>query len=121
MRTFLKGEMNNDDNHEIQDLLLQLKQLQLEQTRLQQKQTKITTRLERLSKGVDKSEGVDNANKKEDAKRKFAVGERVRIINPGPSQATTGYILKIGTSRITVQTRSGDKIVRAAKNLITED
>ena len=117
----MKGEMNNDDNHEIQDLLLQLKQLQLEQTRLQQKQTKITTRLEHLSEGVDKSEGVDNANKKEDTKRKFAVGERVRIINPGPSQATTGYIVKIGPSRITVQTRSGDKIVRAAKNLITEN
>jgi predicted transcriptional regulator len=62
------------------------------------------------------SEGADNANKKEDVKRKFITGERVRIINPGSSQATTGTIVKIGT----VQTRNGDKIIRAAKNLIIE-
>jgi dsDNA-specific endonuclease/ATPase MutS2 len=104
----------NNDNDEIQDLILQLKQLQLEQTRLQQKQTKITTRLERLS------EGTENANKKADATQKFAIGKRVRIINPGPLQATTGTIVKIGTGRITVQTRNGDKIIRVAKNLIIE-
>jgi hypothetical protein len=63
------------------------------------------------------SEGADKPNKKEDATQKFAIGERIRIINPGLSQATTGTIAKIGTSRITVQTRKGDKIIRAAKNL----
>jgi hypothetical protein len=100
--------MNNNID-EIQDtIILQLKQLlQLKQTRVQLKQTKITTRLERLS------EGADNA-KKEDARQEYvAIGEGVWIINPGPSQMTTGTIMKIGTSRITVQTRSGDKIVRA--------
>jgi DNA-directed RNA polymerase alpha subunit len=104
----------NNGNDEIHDLILQLKQLQVEQKRLQQKQTKITTRLERLS------EGRDNANKKADASRKCAIGERVGIINPGPSQATTGTIIKLGMSRITVQARNGDKIIRAAKSLIIE-
>jgi dsDNA-specific endonuclease/ATPase MutS2 len=104
----------NNDNNEIQDLILQLKQLQLEQTRLQQKQTKITTRLERLSEGADK------ANKKEDSTRKFTIGKRLRIINPGPSQATTGTIVKICTG-ITVRIRNGDKIIRAAKNLIIKN
>jgi hypothetical protein len=69
--------------------------------------------LERLS------EGADNA-KKEDPTQKFAIGERVQIINPGPSQATTGMIVKIGTSCFTVQTRNGDKIVQAANNLTLE-
>jgi hypothetical protein len=101
----------NNDKDEIQELILQLKQLQLEQTRLQQKQTKITTRLERLS------EGADNANKNEVSTRKFAIGERERIKNPGPLQANTGTIVKICTSRITVKTKNGDKIIRAAKNL----
>jgi dsDNA-specific endonuclease/ATPase MutS2 len=104
----------NNDNNKIQELILQLKQLQLEQTRLQQKQTKITTRLERLSRGAD------NANKNEDSTRKFVIGESVRIKNPGPLQANTGTIVKIGTSRITVKTKNGEKIIRAAKNLAVE-
>jgi DNA-directed RNA polymerase alpha subunit len=103
----------NNDSDEIQDLILQLKQLQLEQTRLQRKHPKITTRLERLSEAAENAE-------KEDATRKFTIGERVRIINPGPSQATAGTIVKIGTSRITVQARKRYKIIQAAKNLITK-
>ena len=105
--------MNNDDD-EIQELILQLKQLQLEQTRLQQKQTKITTRLERLSGGAD------NANNNKDSTKKFVFGESVRIKNPGPLQENTGTIVKIGTSRITIKTKNGTKIIRAAKNLTVE-
>jgi hypothetical protein len=104
----------NNDNNKIQDLILQFKQLQLEQTRLQQNQTKITTCLEQLS------EGADNV-KKEDATHTFTIVEQVRIINPGPSQATTGTIVKIGTSPITVQTRDGDQNIWAAKNLIVNE
>jgi hypothetical protein len=104
----------NNDNDEIQELILQLKQLQLEQTRLQQKQTKITTRLERLSRGAD------NANKNEDSTRKLVISESVRIKNPGPLQANTETIVKIGTSHITVKTKNGEKIIRAANNLAVE-
>jgi hypothetical protein len=104
----------NNDNDEIQELILQLKQLQLEQTRLQQKQTKITTRLEGLSRGAD------NANKNKDSTQKCVIGESVRIKNPGPLQANTGTIVKIGTSRITIKTKDGKKIIRAAKNLTAE-
>ncbi len=47
----------------------------------------------------------------------FAVGDRVRIKNPGPFQPTTGTVSKIGAKRITVRTANGSNIVRAPKNL----
>ena len=66
------------------------------------------------------SRGADNANKNKDSTRKFVTGESVRIKNPGPLQANTGTIVKIGTNRITVKTKNGEKIIRAAKNLAVE-
>jgi hypothetical protein len=48
------------------------------------------------------------------------IGKGVRIITPSPSQTNTGTIIKIGTNCVTVKTRKGEKMVRAAKNLITE-
>jgi hypothetical protein len=66
------------------------------------------------------STGTNNTNK-EDATQKFVIGKRVPIINPSPSQTNTGMIIKIGTKRVTVRTRKGEKIVRTAKNLITEN
>jgi transcription antitermination factor NusG len=72
---------------------------------------------------------VEEDNKKREAtgrkapgaKREFAVGDRVRIKNPGPFQASTGTIVKIGASRNTVQARNGTKFLRAPKNLSFEE
>jgi hypothetical protein len=50
----------------------------------------------------------------------FIVGDRDRMKNPGGFQVTRCTIIKIGTSRITVQAQNGTKIVRAPKNLILE-
>ena len=48
----------------------------------------------------------------------FAVGNQVRIKNPGPQQPDTGVITKISESRITVQGDNGVLVIRVAKNLI---
>ena len=73
---------------------------------------------------------VGEANKKEDKKtkgsvprntnREFAIGDAVRIKNPGPFQAASGSIIRIGKERITVRASNGSKIIRASKNLIHE-
>ena len=51
--------------------------------------------------------------------REFSIGDKVKILNPGPLQAKTGTIIRIGvgTNRITVLAEDGTKIVRASSNL----
>jgi hypothetical protein len=99
---------------DVEDIIAQLQRLQLEQTEL----------LLQLAR----ANGARNAARREsrratgnvvppDATREFAIGDRVEIKNPGRFQASGGTIVKIGTSRITVQTVSGSKILRAPKNL----
>ena len=49
--------------------------------------------------------------------REFAIGDQVKVRNPNPFQSDKGRIVRIGKTRITVQTKSGSKIQRAPKNL----
>jgi hypothetical protein len=56
-----------------------------------------------------------------DTPRGLDIGDRVRIRNPGRFQANRGTIIRIGTSRITVQARNGSKIIRAPHNLYLDD
>jgi dsDNA-specific endonuclease/ATPase MutS2 len=96
--------MNND---EIQDLITQLKNLQLQQTEL-------LVRLEKARQNETETKvGPPKA-------REFAIGDKVRIKNPTRFQSDRGVITKIGASRTTVQTKSGSLILRAPKNLILE-
>jgi len=53
--------------------------------------------------------------------RPFAIGDYVTVKNPNPFQANKGTITKIGNKRITVTTLSGQKIVRAPKNLLQQE
>jgi transcription antitermination factor NusG len=53
--------------------------------------------------------------------RAFRLGDRVRIINPGPFQERRGTIVNIGQVRNTVLTDSGKKITREPKNLRLDD
>jgi hypothetical protein len=108
--------MSNDES--VQDIIAQLQNLQIQQAVL-------LTRLGRLS-----SEGNRNSNSNysrpeppatENTTRDFAIGDRVRIRNPGVFQTDRGSIVKIGTTRITVLARNGTKIVRAPKNLIFDN
>jgi transcription antitermination factor NusG len=99
--------MSNEND--IQDIVAQLQNLQLQQAVLIQ-------RLERLSEArEDNRDTIATAT--DNTTRRFAVGDRVLINNPGPFQATKGTISKIGNSRITVQARNGSKITRAPHNL----
>jgi hypothetical protein len=103
--------MSNEQD--IQDIIAQLQSLQLQQATLIQ-------RLERLSEHREdnnETTAVTSIN----ATRRFGIGDRVSINNPGRFQATRGTIIKIGNSRITVQARNGSKITRAPHNLSLED
>jgi hypothetical protein len=53
--------------------------------------------------------------------RTFAIGDRVRIRNPGRFQENSGVVITITANRITVQARNGIKIVRAPHNIIFDN
>jgi hypothetical protein len=101
----------NNDKDEVQDLIEQLKNLQLQQTEL-------LARLERARINEARRTGIQD--KEESSTREFAIGDKVRIKNPTRFQADQGVITKIGPSGITVHTETGSKILRAPKNLILE-
>jgi hypothetical protein len=97
-------------NDEVQDLIEQLKNLQLQQTEL-------LIRLER-ARGKKARAGV--YDEEESGTGKFAIGNKVQIKNPTCFQADQGVSTKIGPNRITVHTKTGRKILRAPKSLILE-
>ena len=97
--------MRNDD---VRDLILQLNRLQLQQTEL----------LIRLERAVNNKAALHGESKQEVAEPKvFEIGNRVIVANPNLFQANKGTITKIGQKRITVTSESGQKILRAPKNL----
>ena len=100
----------NNSNDKIKGLIKQLKILQLQQTEL----------LVRLEKARGREAKTGLHKEEEASTTKFAFGDKVRIKNPTLFQANQGKITKIGSSRITVKTKSGTKILRAPKNLIPE-
>ena len=104
----------NSDSYGVQDIIRQLKGLQL-------KQTELLARLE-LARSKEQEETVTVVNNKVTSNvnetRPLAIGDRVRIRNPSAFQVNKGVVIKIGISRITVLTESGTKILRAAKNLV---
>ena len=57
--------------------------------------------------------------KKETEPRKLEVRDNVRIKNPGKYSASQGVIVKIIKSRVTVETETGQQMMRATKNVIT--
>jgi hypothetical protein len=108
--------MNNEQ--EIAEIVIQLQQLQLQQSELLQ-------RISQVSEGNNANTAQQEADTPRAAQaasqpREFAIGDRVRIINPSRFQASSGRIIKIG-KRITVQAKNGSKIQRAAKNLVLEE
>jgi transcription antitermination factor NusG len=94
---------------EIKDIVAQLQGLPIQETELLQ-------RLERLNENESDTFGSAATL----TTREFRIGDLVQIKNPKPFQAKKGTIIKIGvgTKRVTVQTKSGSKIVRAPSNLV---
>jgi hypothetical protein len=114
--------MNNDNENEIESIIIQLKSLQLQQTEL-------LVRLER-ARSTETGTGAADSGTRTSAietrgsiaqPKDFGIGDRVRIKNPNRFQTDRGTITNIGAKRITVQTRSGTKILRAPKNLTIDD
>ena len=105
--------------NEIQEIIQKLKALQLLQAEL-------IVRLEEARERENKK-GVDVLQITVDQvtdtpatvieTREIAIGDRVKIRNPNPFQQDNGTVIKVGKCRITVQTKTGGKILRAAKNL----
>jgi hypothetical protein len=94
---------------DMKDIVAQLDRLQIQQSEL----------LQRLDQLVESGES-NNATARSvrstrsirsEITQEFAIGDRVRIRNPGLLQAVRGTIIKIGSSRITVQARNGNKIM----------
>jgi hypothetical protein len=106
--------MTNDD---IEDIIRQLSDLHLQQTNLLARLETARADEVRRTRSATQANATSEAQQ---APRSFAVGDRVRIINPRPLQETRGSITKVGRVRITVTTQSGSKILRAAKNLALE-
>jgi hypothetical protein len=101
--------MREDD---IKDIVEQLQRLQIQQDAL-------IARLVDLSGSHETPAQATRVPP--DTSRALAIGDHVRIRNPARYQAVRGTIVRIGTSRITVQARNGSKIVRAPHNLFLDD
>ena len=103
------------DEQEIAEIVIQLQRLQLQQSEL----------LHRLAQSEVNNNTAEQASTAStappaSAPREFVIGDQVRIVNPNPFQANKGRIIRIG-DRITVLTKNGTKIQRAAKNLVIEE
>jgi hypothetical protein len=89
---------------DIKEAIAQLQRLQIHQSEL----------LQHL--GQLRKRGENTAARQPDTTRGFAIedfamGNKVRIKNPGLFQSTRGTIIKIGIICITVQAQNGTKIV----------
>jgi hypothetical protein len=132
MKVFDKILMNNN-NQEIKGIVEQLQRLQI-------KQATLLTRLERVSAAQafavaapaarvpaveDTGSATSSATREPrpppTAPRDFDIGDRVRVINPGPGQNPLGIIVKIGPAQIHIRAQNGNEIRRIAKNLIRLD
>ena len=103
--------------NEVQEIIQKLKDLQLQQAELIVPLEK--ARDKESKQGVDEqitADQTDTAPATVIETREIAIGDRVKIRNPNPFQQDNGTIIKVGKSRITVQTKTGRKILRAAKN-----
>ena len=100
-----------DKKQEIEEIIKQLSKLQVQQTG-------ILNRLDELTESTDAPDAKRAASPtgRQDPKRPFAIGDRVRIRNPGRFQKDVGNIILIGSARTTVLTTKG-KVQRAQTNL----
>jgi hypothetical protein len=108
-------------DEEIRDIARQFQRLQLQQAAL-------IDRLEQLQTTRARPDTATRAPRPSPptgataTTQRFAIGDKVRILNPNRLQFTSGKITKIGSNRITVQGPNNKTVWRAPKNLaIIED
>lgn len=102
-----------NSGEDIEDLIQQLQELHL-------RQASLLSRLARATSVESHAPPRSNTVPTNETQG-FVIGDRVRILNPGVFQTDRGIVIKIGQNRVTVQTRTGSKIVRAHKNLIIDN
>jgi hypothetical protein len=125
----------SNPNNEVKDIINQLIQLQVTQTALLERLSRLETD-RRLFEGLfdeEDSGPVARApnpvarapppvvtTRRQSGRRigRFAVGDRVRVLNPSRGQLDIGHITKIGIAQITLTDRRGEEIRRASKNLV---
>jgi hypothetical protein len=121
---------------EIQDIISQLRDLQLQQDTLLQRLEHLSTISDLTPAGVPRRAAAPRAvsprryhtprvvtasgyerNEFPAGSRVFVIGDLVRIRNPKGNQPTEGTITKITLKRITVQATDGTYITRAPTNI----
>jgi hypothetical protein len=108
--------MRNDD---VKDLISQLTRLQLQQTDLLARlDTAVQVQTALIGTSDEAEPFAQAAFIESEPTRNLEIGDKVTISNPNLFQANEGTITKIGKKRITVTTASGQKIVRAPKNIL---
>ena len=116
-RSYMSG--NNDDH--IQEIIRELHALNIRQADLldqlntyRQDPTRATTR----QATRQQAERILEPTPPHTITTQFHIGDKVRILNLRPLQPSAGKIIKIGPTRITIQTASGNTIIRAPKNIV---
>ena len=99
------------NNKEVEELVEQLKDLQL-------RQTAVLQRLERLTESPRGSNAPAAPATNTEPRPDFIIGDRVRITNPRPFQQAVGIVTKISPSRIFIRTKNGAVIQRAPSNVV---
>lgn len=110
---------------DVQRLIESLQSLQLQQSDLLVRLQAARNREARAGRETAQTAGTEEPRRhtvqpdrvERRAPGEFVIRDRVRIINPGFLQPNEGIVVKITDTRVTVQTESGRKIVRAHKNL----
>ena len=105
------------NEQEIAEIVIQLQRLQLQQSELLHRLTQVD---EENNDNAAKQASPPRASRSANAPREFAIGDKVRIVNPNRFQPKKGTIIKIG-DRITVLAKNGTKVYRVTKNLLLDE
>ena len=102
---------------EIRNIVQQLQLLSIQQTDLLARLDILTQKGQQDKKKPAVASKPSAVIEQPLTQRDLAIGDQVRIDNPRRLQPSTGKVIKITQTRVTVKAANGEKIVRAAKNV----
>jgi transcription elongation factor len=80
---------------------------------LQKQLTNLNIQADKINKRITELKQSPKRTKSE----RVQIGDHVRILTPGRFKEREGIISKISQHRVTIETKSGKKIIRAEKNV----
>ena len=104
------------DDDDITDFVRELQLLHLRQSELLAQLATADRRSTPVSRTTEHNQG--QVAPAQVSQTTFRIGDHVRITNPCFLQPTTGIIIRISATRITIRTPAGNTIVRAPKNIV---